>query len=229
MRQAPRIRGGLATRVVVLFVGLTLFAAAIVALLESGLGLAPWDVFHLGIAMHSALTIGTAGIVVGLVVLAIAWALGQAPGFGTLANAIVIGALVEVFRNIDAVERLSTGGLVIRTALLLAGIVLIGIGSALYIGAGLGAGPRDSLMLALSRRTGARIAVVRSAIEVTVVLIGALLGGTFGVGTAAVAILIGPTVEAGFWGLEMTGLAVRTPASAARGRTAGPPGDPGDS
>jgi uncharacterized membrane protein YczE len=211
MRQAPRIRGGLAIRVVVLFAGLTLFAAAIVSLLESGLGLAPWDVFHLGIATHSALTIGTAGIVVGLVVLVGAWALGHPPGFGTLANAIVIGALVDVFRAIDAVARLSQGSLPTRVVLLILGIGLFGVASALYIGAGLGAGPRDSLMLVLSRRTGVRIAVVRGAIEVTVVVTGALLGGTFGVGTIAVALLVGPSVEAGFWGLERTGLAVAVP------------------
>jgi uncharacterized membrane protein YczE len=211
MRQAPRIRGGLAIRAVVLFAGLTLFAAAIVSLLESGLGLAPWDVFHLGIAAHSALTIGTAGIVVGLVVLTGAWALGHPPGFGTLANAIVIGALVDVFRANDAVARLSQGSLPTRLVLLILGIGLFGVASALYIGAGLGAGPRDSLMLVLSRRTGVRIAVVRGAIEVTVVVTGALLGGTFGVGTIAVALLVGPAVEAGFWGLERTGLAVAVP------------------
>jgi len=211
MRQAPRIRGGLAIRVVVLFAGLTLFAAAIVSLLESGRGRAPWDVFHLGIATHSALTIGTAGIVVGLVVLVGAWALGHPPGFGTLANAIVIGALVDVFRAIDAVARLSQGSLPTRVVLLILGIGLFGVASALYIGAGLGAGPRDSLMLVLSRRTGVRIAVVRGAIEVTVVVTGALLGGTFGVGTIAVALLVGPSVEAGFWGLERTGLAVAVP------------------
>lgn len=220
MRQAPRIRGGVATRVPVLFAGLTLFAAAIVSLLESRLGLAPWDVFHLGIAAHTPLTIGTAGIVVGLAVLVVAWALGQPPGFGTLANAIVIGALVDVFRGIDAVARLSAGSLASRTALLFVGIGLFGVASALYIGAGLGAGPRDSMMLVLSRRTGVRIAVVRGAIEVTVVVTGALLGGTFGVGTVAVAVLIGPTVEAGFWALQRSGLAVGVPA----GEATVPPG-----
>lgn len=208
MRQAPRIRGGLATRVVVLLAGLALFAAAIVSLLESGLGLAPWDVFHLGVAEHTPLTIGTAAIVVGLVVLAGAWVLGQPPGFGTLANAVVIGVLVDLFRGIDGVARLSQGDLASRIGLLVVGIGLFGVASALYIGAGLGAGPRDSMMLVLSRRTGVRIAVVRGAIEVAVVVTGALLGGTLGVGTLAVALLIGPAVEAGFWTLERSGLAV---------------------
>lgn len=215
MRRAPRIRGGLPVRIVVLFAGLALFAAAIVSLLESGLGLAPWDVLHLGIAAHTPLTIGTAGIAVGLIVLAAAWALGQAPGFGTLANAVVIGALVDVFRAIDVVARLSEATLAVRIGLLLGGIALFGLASALYIGAGLGAGPRDSLMLVLSRRTGVRIAVVRAAIEVTVVVTGAALGGTFGVGTVAVALLVGPSVEAGFWGLERSGLAVRDRATGA--------------
>jgi uncharacterized membrane protein YczE len=209
VKDAPRIRGGLGARVATLFLGLTLFAAAIVALLVSGLGLAPWDVLHLGIAMHTPLTIGLAGIAVGLVVLGLAWALGQAPGFGTLANAVVIGALVDVFRSIDAVERLASAGLPARIGLLLLGVGLFGVASALYIGAGLGAGPRDSLMLVLSRRTGVRIALVRGALEVAVVVTGALLGGTFGVGTLAVALLIGPAVEAGFWALYRSGLAVR--------------------
>lgn len=215
MRQAPRIRGGVATRVVALFVGLTLFAAAIVSLLESRLGLAPWDVFHLGIAGHTPLTIGTAGIVVGIVLLLVAWALGQPPGSGTLANAVVIGALVDVFRGVDAVARLSERGLAVRCGLLFLGIGLFGVASALYIGAGLGAGPRDSMMLVMSRRTGVRIAIVRGAIEVTVVVIGALLGGAFGVGTVAVAVLIGPAVETGFWGLERSGLAIPVPVSEA--------------
>jgi uncharacterized membrane protein YczE len=209
MRRAPRIRGGLGTRLPALFAGLTLFAAAIVSLLESGLGVAPWDVFHIGVAGHTPLTIGTASIVVGLVILVVAWGLGQAPGLGTLANAVVIGALVDAFLGIDAVARLSEGSLASRVALLFAGIGLFGVASALYIGAGLGAGPRDSLMLALSRRTGARIAIVRGAIEVTVVVTGALLGGMFGAGTVVVAVLVGPAVEGGFWALERSGLAVR--------------------
>ncbi len=209
MKDAPRLRGGLLVRVCSLFLGLVLIAVAIVALLESRLGLVPWDVFHLGVAEHSPLTIGTASIVVALAVLFVAWALGQPPGFGTVANAIVIGAVVEVVRRPDWVVGLSESGLATRGTLLVAGVLLFGIGSAFYIGAGLGAGPRDSLMLVLSRRTGVRIAVVRGSLEVTVLVIGWLLGGTVGLGTVAVALALGPTVEGSFWLFVRLGLAER--------------------
>jgi uncharacterized membrane protein YczE len=214
MREAPRLRGGLALRVTSLFLGLVVMAAAIVALLESGLGLAPWDVFHLGMAEHSPLTIGTASIVVGLVVLVVAWALGQPPGFGTVANAIVIGGVVEALRRIGWVASLSGRSLAPRSGLLVLGVALFGLGTALYIGAGLGAGPRDSLMLVLSRRTGVRIAIVRSSLEGVALAVGWVLGGTAGLGTVGVALLLGPAVEGSFWLFSRVGLSERAPALA---------------
>lgn len=210
MRYAPRLRGGFAVRVAALFLGLLLIAVAIVCLLESRLGLAPWDVLHLGIARHSPLTIGTASVVVGLIVLLIAWGLGQPPGFGTVANAIAIGLFVDLLRSLEGVSRLSEAGVAGRGLLLVAGVVLFGVGSALYIGAGLGAGPRDSLMLVLSRRSGARIAVVRASIELVVLVIGFALGGIVGAGTVAVAFLLGPSVEGSFWLFTRVGLATRS-------------------
>ena len=194
-----------------LFLGLVVMAVAIVSLLESGLGLAPWDVFHLGMAHHSPLTIGTASIVVGLVVLFVAWALGQPPGFGTVANAVVIGAVVEVFRRLGWVAALSERSLAPRSGLLVLGVVLFGLGTALYIGAGLGAGPRDSLMLVLSRRTGVRIAIVRASLELVALATGWMLGGTVGLGTVGVAVLLGPSVEGSFWLFVRVGLAERDP------------------
>ena len=182
-----------------LFFGLGVFGAAIVSLLESRLGLAPWDVFHQGISKHSPLSLGTATIVVGLVVLAIAWFLGQPPGFGTVANAVMIGVFVDLFSSMGWVERLSGAGPVGRSGLLLLGVALFGIASAFYIGAGLGAGPRDSLMLVLARRTGRRIGLVRAFLEIGALVSGALLGGAVGIGTVAVALLIGPSVEVSFW------------------------------
>jgi len=197
-----------------LFLGLVVMAVAIVSLLESGLGLAPWDVFHLGMAEHSPLTIGTASIVVGIVVLFVAWALGQPPGFGTVANAIVIGAIVEMLRRVGWVAALSERSLVPRSGLLVLGVVLFGLGTALYIGAGLGAGPRDSLMLVLSRRTGVRIAIVRGSLEMAAIAVGWALGGTVGLGTVGVAVLLGPSVEGSFWLFIQIGLAERAPALA---------------
>lgn len=209
MREAPHLRGGLVARVVALFAGLVMIAVAIVFLLESGLGLAPWDVFHLGVAAHAPLTIGWVSVVVGIVVLFVAWAAGARPGFGTVANAVVIGVTIEVLLAVDAVAGLSGSALPTRVGLLGAGVVLFGIGSAFYIGAGLGAGPRDSLMLVLSKRSGRRIGIVRGSMEVTVLLVGLALGGTVGIGTVAVALLLGPAVEGSFWVLTRLGWAER--------------------
>jgi uncharacterized protein len=213
MKQAPRIRGGLLARWAWLVLGLAVVAAAIVSLLESRLGLAPWDVFHQGIARHSPLTLGRATIVVGLVIVLIAWGLGQAPGWGTLANALLIGVFVDAFASIGWVHDLSGSTLAARFGLLLLGVALFGVGTALYIGAGLGAGPRDSLMLVLSRRTGARIGVVRGALELTALAVGFALGGTLGIGTVAVALLIGVSVEACFWLIARSPLAEAAPAA----------------
>lgn len=214
MKTAPRLRFGPAIRVSSLFVGLVLIAVGVVALLTSGLGLSPWDVFHQGIARHTPLSLGTASVVVGLVVLLVAWALGQPPGWGTLANAIVIGLVIDVLLSVDAIADLDVDALPARIALVIAGVALFGVGTALYIGAGLGAGPRDSMMLMLVRRTGVRIAIVRFTMEAVVVAAGFALGGTVGVGTLAFVVLIGPSVEGSFWVLTRAGLAERTEGSA---------------
>ena len=214
MTPAPRLRGGVAVRTVALFFGLIVFAIAIVLLLESGFGLPPWDVLHMGISRHSPLTIGTASVLVGLAVLFVAWAVGQRPGFGTVANAVVIGVMVDLLLSVDAVADLREASVPGRAALLLAGVGLFGVGSAFYIGAGLGAGPRDSLMLALSKRSGRRIGLVRTALELTALAAGVVLGGVAGLGTVLVALLLGPAVEGSFWLLLRTGMAQRVSAPA---------------
>ena len=207
MKDAPLLRGNLPVRTASLFAGLILVATAIVAMLESGLGLPPWDVFHMGIAAHTPLSLGTASVVVGLVIVAIAWVAGAPPGFGTIANAVVIGLSIDVLDSLGPVERLSDASLIVRVGLVAAGVLLFGIGSAFYMGAGLGAGPRDSLMMALTKRTGQRIGVVRGAMEITVLVAGLLLGGEAGLGTLALALLVGPSVELAFWMLLRLGLA----------------------
>jgi uncharacterized protein len=207
MKDAPLLRGPLAIRVVVLFAGLVIVAVAIVCMLESALGLPPWDVLHQGISEHTPLSLGTAAIVVGLLIVAVSWIAGVPPGFGTIANAIVIGAAIDILVAIPWVDSLSGTSLAVRIGLVAAGILLFGVGSAFYIGAGLGAGPRDSMMLVLTRRTGWRIGIVRAAIEITVLIAGLLLGGTAGIGTLALALLVGPSVELSFWALVKLGLA----------------------
>jgi uncharacterized protein len=188
--------------------GLFLFACGIVCLLESDLGLSPWDVLHQGISEHFPISFGGANLVVGLIVLCVAWALGARPGIGTLANAVLVGIFIELLLAIDAVEALGDQGLAVRIALIPVGLAFFGAGSAFYIGAALGAGPRDSLMLVLSVRSGRRIGVVRAAIELSVLVAGIAMGGTFGIGTIAFALLIGPIIEISFRLLAGSPLAV---------------------
>jgi uncharacterized protein len=214
MRAPPVFRGGLGARVLALVFGLFLCAAGIVGLLESELGLSPWDVLHQGLAEHTALSYGTANIVVGVLVLAVSWGLGAYVGWGTIANAVLIGLFIELLVRIPAVEALSEEGLAVRSVVLAVGIALVAVGSAFYLGAALGAGPRDSLMLVLALRSARRIGVVRTLLESSVVVVGATLGGTIGIGTVAFALLIGPALEASFWLLGRTPLVGPAVASA---------------
>jgi uncharacterized membrane protein YczE len=203
----PIIRGGVVVRAASLVFGLVLFAAGIVVLLESGLGLSPWDVLNQGLSERSPLSFGMANVAVALVVLVGAWTLGARIGPGTVANAVLIGLLIDLMLRVEAIERLREQGWPVRSASLVAGILVIGLGSAFYIGAALGAGPRDSLMLVLASRSGSRIGVVRAVLEVVVTAVGFALGGTVGVGTLAFALGIGPAVELSFWLLERSPLA----------------------
>ncbi|HEY7729359.1 MAG TPA: hypothetical protein VH950_00490 [Gaiellaceae bacterium] len=215
MLAAPAIRGGVAVRVVFLVLGLALFAAGIVLLLESGLGLSPWDVLNQGVSDRTGLSFGTANVVVAVLVLGIAWLLGARIGPGTVANAVLIGLFVDGLLRVDAVTRLSDGSLPARVVMLVAGILIIGVGSALYIGANMGAGPRDSLMLVLARRTRTRIGIVRGLLETGVTVLGFALGGTVGIGTLAFAFGIGPSIELAFRLLDRSPLAEGEVASAA--------------
>ena len=220
----------MAARLGTLVLGLFLFAAGIVALLESRLGLMSWDVLHQGLARHTPLSFGTANIAVGVVVLTAATALGARPGIGTVANAVLVGVFVDLLAALGAVSSLADAGLAARIVTFAAGLVLIGVGSALYMGAGLGAGPRDSLMIAATARSGRRVGVVRTVIEAAALGVGFVLGGTVGVGTLASALLLGPIVEASFSLLQRSPLAVPrsaadpTPGATAVGPTATPAG-----
>jgi uncharacterized membrane protein YczE len=206
VRTAPVLRGGLPVRLGFLVAGLFLFSCGIICFLESRLGLPPWDVLHQGIAKHTPLSFGAANEVVGVLVLGLAWSLGARIGVGTVGNAVLIGLFVILLQPLHVVQQLAHEPVAARTGVLLAGLALFGIGSAFYIGAGLGAGPRDSLMLVGARRTGARLGLVRGAMELTVLLAGFALGGRVGVGTVVFAVLIGPAVEASFWLLARTAL-----------------------
>jgi uncharacterized protein len=211
MRAAPVLRGGPLGRAAWLAGGLLLCAVGILCFLESRLGLPPWDVLHQGIAKHTPLSFGLANEVVAAVVLVVAWALGAHIWIGTVANAALIGLFVVVLQPLHAVQVLAGWPLAARVALLAAGLAAFGAGSAFYIGASLGAGPRDSLMLVGALRSGIRIGIVRTLLEGAVLVAGFLLGGTVGVGTVAFAALIGPSVEGSFWLVSRTRLTSTTP------------------
>ncbi len=215
MHAPPRLRGGVVARLVALVVGLFWFAVGIVAYLESGLGLSPWDVLHQGLANHTPLSFGEANIVVGVFAIAGAWLLGARIGLATIANAALVGTFVDRLTAIGAVRDLAHDPLGVRVSLLAAGVVAIGVGSGLYLGADFGAGPRDSLMVVGARRLSIRIAVVRGAIEICALAAGVALGGTVGLGTIVFALAVGPSIEMSFWLLDRVRLTRAEPVAAA--------------
>jgi uncharacterized membrane protein YczE len=179
-------------RLLQLYAGLVLYGATMALQIRAGLGLDPWDVFHQGVANRTGLSFGTIVVLTGAVVL-LAWVpLRQRPGFGTVSNVFVIGIAVDATLAVLP----HAGSAPVGAAMLLAGVGLNGLAGGAYIGAGLGPGPRDGLMTGLVRRTGGSIRVVRTSIEVTVLVAGAALGGTVGIGTVVYAVSIGPLVHA---------------------------------
>lgn len=170
--------------------GLAMFGIGISLIIEAHLGAAPWDVFHQGLSELTGISVGHVIVIVGLLLLLLWIPLRQKPGVGTLLNALEIGFTVDLIMPLIP----GTDALVVRLGYLVAGIVVVAIGSGLYIGSGLGAGPRDGLMIGLGR-LGLSVRVARTAIEVTVLVIGVLLGGTIGVGTLAFTFGIGPLVQ----------------------------------
>jgi uncharacterized membrane protein YczE len=178
-------------RLTQLYAGLVLYGASMALQIRAGLGLDPWDVFHQGVADRTGLSFGTVVIVTGALVL-LAWVpLRQRPGFGTVSNVFVIGIAVDATLAVIP----HAGSAPVAVAMLLAGVGLNGVAGGAYIGAGLGPGPRDGLMTGLVRRTGGSIRVVRTTLEVTVLVAGAALGGTVGIGTVVYAVSIGPLVH----------------------------------
>jgi len=208
VHRPPAVKGGLALRTAALVTGLALCGVGILLMVEAHLGLPPWDVLQQGLSRHTPLTFGLANVVVGIVVLAVSWRLGAPIGPGTIANAVLIGLFVELLASVDAFDGLGGSSIPTRIGVLVLALAAFGLGSALYIGASMGAGPRDSLMLVLAARTGRRISVVRAGIEVGATAAGFALGGTVGVGTVVFAGAIGPVVELGFVALVALGAAL---------------------
>ncbi|QMN55044.1 hypothetical protein HVW69_19140 [Citrobacter freundii] len=178
-------------RLLQLFIGLTLYGVSTAMFVRADLGADPWNVFHLGVANLLSMNIGVVIIAVGVLVL-LAWIpLRQRPGFGTFSNVIMIGLAADVaLLVIPGFE-----SLLARSGLLVSAVILNALATSLYIGAGFGAGPRDGLMTGIHARTGWPVRRIRTAIEVSVLLIGWLLGGTVGVGTVLYALAIGPLIQ----------------------------------
>ncbi len=176
-----------AARFTQLLIGLVAFGYSEALMVRARLGLGPWDVLHQGLARHTGLAIGTWVIIVGAAVLLLWWPLRQRPGIGTLCNVVIVGLALNV--SLDLMPDPRSLGL--RWAYLVGGTVLNGIATGAYIGAALGPGPRDGLMVGLANR-GHSIRVVRTIIEVSVLVIGWALGGTVGIGTVLFALSIGP-------------------------------------
>jgi uncharacterized protein len=183
-------------QLVVLFAGLLLFALGSACTWKAHVGLGPWECFHLGVSLHAPITQGQASILTGAGVIGLSLFLGVRPGVATICNMIFVGLFFDAWNTV--LPDLGGADLVARLALDVSGVLIIGIGSGLYIRARLGAGPRDSLMLALARRSGRRIAIVRAGVELSALAFGFLLGGPVGAGTLIHALGVGPAVEIGF-------------------------------
>lgn len=185
------LRYRLPRRLAQLYLGLTVYGLSMALIIESALGNMPWDVLHQGVSRETGLSIGSVAAIVGALVL-IAWLpLRERPGIGTISNVVVISVAVDVFLHVLP----SPDPLATRIGFSAVGILLNGLATAAYIGACLGSGPRDGLMTGIVRRTGGSVRLVRTTIELAVVIVGWLLGGTLGFSTAAYALLIGPLVQ----------------------------------
>ncbi|NLO88809.1 MAG: hypothetical protein GX088_00515 [Clostridia bacterium] len=195
------------TRIIRLIFGLFLYAVGIVVTLNAHIGYAPWDVFHVGLAKATGISIGTASITTGLVIIMITALLGEKLGLGSLLNMVLIGVFMDIllaFKIIPVADSFAVG-----LVMLIAGLYINALATYFYIGSALGAGPRDSLMVALTRKTGLPIGVCRGTIEISAVLVGWKLGGMVGVGTIISAFVIGFAIQTTFALLKFDATAVR--------------------
>jgi len=202
-----RRSGAAAGRWARLLLGLWLFALGTFMTLESKLGLSPWDVLNDGLRRRTPLSFGAAVILVGVVLVVATTVAGLRPGPGTITNMLLIGVFVDVLLALGIDSGASAWPYWAKVVLTVAGIVLVGLGTALYIGAGLGAGPRDGLMVLIATRFRVRIGVARALVEGTAFFAGALLGGSLGLGTVLFALGIGPAVDIWFrvFGMDSSG------------------------
>jgi len=179
-----------------LFIGLFLYSIGIVMTINSNLGLAPWDVFHQGLAVKTNMTIGQASILVGIVLVIINSFFKEKLGWGTLTNMIFIGLFIDVLMLNHMIPVFEN--YILSFIMMCSGMFIIGLASYYYMGAALGSGPRDGLMVVLTKKTKKSVRLIRNSIEVTVLIIGYFLGGYFGLGTIFMAVTIGFFVQLAF-------------------------------
>ncbi|MFF8900890.1 YitT family protein [Streptomyces lydicus] len=190
-KEAGPRRGLLARRLIQLYAGLTLYGVSMGLMVRADLGLEPWSVLNQGISRHTGLSIGTVTIVSGALILLLWIPLRQRPGLGTVSNVLLLGLVMDL--TIALVPELHALGA--RIPLLAFAVLLNGAATGLYISARFGPGPRDGLMTGLHLRTGRPVRLVRTCIEVTVLAVGFLLGGSIGAGTVVYALAIGPLAQ----------------------------------
>jgi uncharacterized membrane protein YczE len=200
-----------AGRLVLATAGLAIFACGVVLNLQANAGLSPWQVLHYGITLHTPLSFGQASQVVGVLMVAASWLAGVRPGLATIMNAVLVGWFTDLLLAGGLIPQMQT--ILTGAAMLVASLAISGLGIATYIRAGLGAGPRDSFMLALMRLLGRGPAPSRIVMEVGATLCGYLLGGPVGLGTALFAVGLGPAI--GFW-FRVLGVKPRAASAPAR-------------
>lgn len=183
-------------RFIRLILGLALYAIGITFTIQANIGLAPWDVFHQGLANTLHTTIGLASIVVAVVLVTIVSLLGEKLGIGTLLNMVVIGLLLDVMLSIGIIPK--SDNFLLGVIMLICGLFIISLASYFYIGSGFGAGPRDNLMVTLRRRTNLPVGICRIIVEATTSFVGWLLGGQLGIGTVIAALSISVCIQITF-------------------------------
>lgn len=181
------------TRYFRLLIGLFLCSVGITMTINANLGYSPWDVFHQGLGNILGTTIGTSNIIVGIVIVAIEVSMGQRPGIGTLLNMSLIGVFMNIIMGNDLLPTFEN--VYARIIMILIGMIIIGIGSYLYIGSGFGAGPRDGFMILLLKKTNKSIRFIRNSMEITVLVVGYLLGGPVGIGTVIISFGMGYSIQ----------------------------------
>lgn len=179
-----------------LFLGLFLFAFGIVCTINANLGLSPWDVLHQGISRLTGITMGQASIATGMLIIVLDWVLGEKVGIGTICNMLFIGIFMDLLMLNNLVPTFHN--MIARMIMMFIGMFIIGIGSYFYISAGIGSGPRDGLMIALTKRTEKSVKFIRNTIEFSVLVVGYFLGGALGIGTLIMVFGLGYFVEFAF-------------------------------